>query len=159
MSRDGQILRVSATTFFSEGDPQTLLDEDFLTGEVIWQVQEADEGGFHFRDMSVNYLSFTLNSPRGLDDLLIEPNQPKLYLNMESACALRVWLNGREIFSQKTVSGKAIKLQTPLLLQKGSNHILMKAVNVETDGRLRISLSSSHDDFIQALECVAEMKN
>ena len=160
MSRDGQILRVLATKFFSEGDPQTLLDEDFLAGEdVIWQVRDAEMDGFHFRDMPVNYMSFQLNSPRGLDDLLIEPNQPKLYLNLETACALRVWLNGQEIFSQKMISKEAIELQTPLLLEKGSNHVLIKVVNVETDNIIKLHLSSSHDDFIQTLECVATMKN
>ena len=155
MSRDGQILRVLAATFFSGSDSGTLLDDDFLEGESdanpsAWQIQESKVGAFEYpADHSASYMGFYLNSPRNLDNLLMEPNQPKLYLNIETGCVFRVWLNGTEIYTQEQSSAKP--MQVPLLLQKGSNLVLMKVVNTDAEHLVSISLSSSHADFIEKL--------
>ena len=108
------------------------------------------------KDHSISYMSFYLNSPRQLDELLSEPNIPKLYLNLETTCSLRVCLNGMAIFTQKDISTEPVKLQTPLLLRKGSNHILIKVVNLDTDYVIKAHLSSSHDDFISTLDSSVE---
>jgi len=152
------------------------LNDDFLGGENIvapaqgeviiyhdfstrWQVETAGSDGFHLqgmafegpKDHSASYLSFYLNSPRRLDNLLTEPNIPRLYLNIETACCLRVWLNGNEILTQADVLVEPVNLQAPLLLGKGNNHILLKVVNTDTDDVVKTFLSSSHKDFIEKL--------
>jgi beta-galactosidase len=135
----------------------TVIRDDFST---TWQVETAKPDGFHFKRMafgstkeySVKYMSFFLFSPRRLDDLLSAPNIPKLYLNLETACCLRVWLNGKEIFTQETLSSKPVKMQTPLLLGKGPNHILIKVINLDTDYVVNAYLSSTHQDFIGQLD-------
>ncbi len=171
-----QFFRVLAAGFFAGSDCESMLNEDFLGGEnnadpvpgdkivqdsfsIIWQVQNAGLDGFHLKEMAFNgikenstcYMSFYLNSPRQLDNLLIEPNVPKLYLNVETGCCIRVWLNGKEIFTQGKISAKPVNSQIPLLLGKGNNHILLKVVNTDTDYVVKAFLSSSHTDFIEKL--------
>ena len=176
-----QITQVLAVGFFSGQNCEAMLNNDFLNGEnnvtpipgdeiiqedlsATWQVQYAGPKGFCFKEMafegstdrSTSYMSFYLNSPRKLDNLLIEPNLPKLYLNLETACALRIWLNGTEIPTHKKNAPEPANLQAPLLLGKGSNHILIKVVNMDTDYIVKAYLSSSHDDFIGKLEYFLE---
>jgi len=172
-----QITQVLAAGYFSGSDCEAILNDDFLNGEnnaapvlgeeitrddfsTTWQVQHSSPDGFRFKEMAFNgpldysasYMSFYLNSPRRLDNLLIEPNLPQLYLNLETACCLQVWLNGQEISTQEAISATPIKLQIPLLLIKGSNHILIKVVNINQDYIVKAYLSSSQDDFIEKLE-------
>ena len=113
--------------------------------------------GFDFHDRgfegpkepSTSYMSFYLDSPRDLVNLLIEPNLPKLFLNLETACCLRVWLNGKDIFTKPTLSADPVKSKIPLLLQKGSNHILIKVVNVDGLNFVRATLSSTRESFVE----------
>jgi hypothetical protein len=176
-----QIVQVLAAGFFAGRDCAALLDEDFLQGEnntdpapgdeiirdtfsTTWQIQHAGPDGFCFKEMafegppdrSASYMSFYLDSPRSLDNLLVEPNLPQLYLNLETSCCLRVWLNGVEIFTRTQISPESTQTQTPLLLNKGSNHILIKIVSIDTDYIVKAYLSSSQDDFIGRLECSLE---
>jgi hypothetical protein len=178
-----QVVRALVAGFFAGNDCASMLDDDFLNGEnnatpapgdkvfrdafsTAWQVRPAGPDGFCFKEMaldgprdhSASYMSFYLNSPRRLDDLLTEPNVPKLYLNMETACCLRVWLNGKEILTQANVLAQPVSLQIPLPLGKGNNHILMKVVNTDTDYVVKAFLSSSHADFIEKLAGTVERK-
>ncbi|MCX6068170.1 MAG: hypothetical protein NT121_20870, partial [Chloroflexi bacterium] len=171
-----QIVRALVAGFFAGSDCASMLNEDFLGGEnnadpvpgdeivqnafsTIWQVQTAGLDGFHLKEMAFNgtkenstcYMSFYLNSPRQLESLLIEPNVPKLYLNVETGCCIRVWVNGKEIFTQREISAKPINSQIPLLLHKGNNHILVKVVNTDTECAVKASLSSSHVNFVEKL--------
>jgi hypothetical protein len=171
-----QIVSALVAGFFAGSNCASMLDEDFLGGEsgvapmdgetitrtdfsTHWQIKTVGPDGFHFKEMmlegpkdpSTSYMSFYLNSPRRLDDLLTEPNVPKLYLNIETTCCLRVWLNGKDIFTQANVSAEPVNLQIPLPLGKENNHILIKVVNADTDYVVKAFLSSSHVDFIKKL--------
>jgi hypothetical protein len=178
-----QIVRVLAAGFFAGSDCISILNDDFLGGENIvapaqgeviiyhdfstrWQVETAGSDGFHLqgmefqgpKDHSASYMSFYLNSPRRLDNLLTEPNIPRLYLNIETACCLRVWLNGNEILTQTNVFAEPVNLQVPLLLGKGNNHILLKVVNRDMDDIVKAFLSCSHTGFIEKLVGTVEQK-
>jgi hypothetical protein len=171
-----QIVRALVAGFFAGSDCASMLDDDFLGGEskaapvqgeaverndfsTRWQVVTASPDGFRFKEMvlegpkdhSTSYMSFYLNSPRQLESLLIEPNVPKLYLNVETDCCIRVWLNGKQIFTLERISTKPVNLQIPLLLRKGNNHILVKVVNTDTDYAVKAFLSASHLDFVEKL--------
>ena len=177
----GKIIRVLAVGFLRGHNSEHLLNQDFLNGEseaapaqgdaiirgdftTHWQIESAESGEFQFRKMafsgpkdnSASYMSFYLNSPRRIDDLLSEPNVPELYLHMETACGIRVWLNGEEIFTQADISAEPTELQTRLLLGQGNNHILIKVVNVDTDYVVKAYLSSTHEDYIAKLESFVE---
>ena len=172
-----RLVRVLAAGYLVGRNPEQLLDLDLLNGEseaapaqgdaiirgdftTHWQTVSAEPDGFQFKDMgfsgpkdnSAGYLSFYLNSPRRIDDLLSEPNVPELTLNLETACGIRVWLNGEEIFTQAEVSAEPVKLRTRLLLGQGSNHILIKVVNTDTDYVVRAYLSSTDGEYIGKLE-------
>jgi len=176
-----RITRVLAVGFMAGLNSEHLLDHDFLNGEsevapaqgdaiirgdftTHWQVESSDPDGFRFREMafsgpkdnSAGYMSFYLNSPRRIDDLLSEPNVPELTLNLETACCIRVWLNGEEVFTQADVSAAPVKLRTRLLLGQGSNHVLIKVVNTDTDYVVKAYLSSPHEDYIGKLESSVE---
>jgi len=75
---------------------------------------------------------------------------------METPCALRLWLNGKEILTRSEVSNEPVPLKSRLLLGLGTNHVLIKVVNTDTDFKLKASLSSTHDDFIGKLEASVE---
>jgi beta-galactosidase len=172
----GRIVRVLAAGLFGGYTGEALLGHDFLNGEsearpvqgdaiirgdftTYWQVERAESDGFHFRESAFNgpkvdsacYMSFYLNSPRPIDDLLSEPNVPELTLHLETACGARVSLNGEEIFVRPNISGEAMKLQTRLLLMQGSNHILIKVTNSDTDYVMKAYLSSTHQDYLDKL--------
>jgi beta-galactosidase len=176
-----RIIRVLAVGFFGGSNSEVLLARDFLGGEsdvapvqgdaiirgdftTHWQVERAEQDGFRFRvmgfngpkDNSASYMSFYLNSPRRIDDLLSEPNAPELYLNIETTCGIRVWLNGEEIFTRADISVESVKLQIRLLLGQGSNHVLIKVVNSDTDYVVRAYLSSTHQDYIGKLDSFVE---
>ena len=171
-----QITRVLAAGLFAGSEPESMLAEDFLGGEssaapaqgdqivrgnfsTQWQIATSSADGFRFNDMaredskeySAGYLSFYLTSPRRLDNLLIEPNVPQLYLNVEVGCGLRVWLNGKEIFTSGQNPEKPFNRQISLLLQKGNNQVLMKLVNANPDHAVKVFLSSSPADFVEVL--------
>jgi hypothetical protein len=174
--KGNQITQIMAKVFFTRRDCAAMLDSDLLKGEAnaaprlgdeiirdsfstAWQIQRAGPDGFRFKELtlegpqetSASYMSFYLNSPQDLDNLLVEPNVPKLYLNLETACCLQVLLNGKEIFIQKTDPVKSVKSQIPLLLGRGSNHILIKVVKMDTDFVVKAFLTSSHEGFIEKL--------
>lgn len=182
LERD-KIVRVLAVGFLEGRDFEFIFDHDFLNGEsravptqgdtiirdtftAHWQVEQAGPDGFRFKEMaftgpqeySASYMSFYLDSPRRIDDLLSEPNVPELYLNIGTACSIRVWLNGNEIFTKANVSTEPVKLQTRLLLGKGINHVLMKVVNTDTDYVIKAHLSSTHEDYIGKLDSFVERK-
>ena len=175
------IVRVLAAGLLGGHSGEYLLDHDLLGGEsqiapaqgdaiirgdftTHWQVERAESDGFHFKDMafrgpkvnSAGYMSFYLDSPRRIDDLLSEPNVPELYLNLETACAVRVWLNGEEILTQAAASADPVDLRTRLLLGQGGNHVLIKVVNTDTEYVVRATLSSTHKDYIDSLDSSVE---
>ena len=171
-----QIVQVLGAGFSSGSDCGAMLKDDDLFGEnrsapsqgdeiirdgltTTWQVLSSGQDGFDFQDMAISgsdqfsssYMSFRLDSPRDLVNLLIEPNLPKLFLNLETASCLRVWLNGINIFSQPDLLSEPVKSQIPLLLEKGINNIMIKVVNENGLDFVKASLSSTHEEFVDKL--------
>ena len=171
-----QIVRGLVIGMPAERDPESALGRDYIGGEETvaptqrdaiiratftahWHVVRAGTDGFrlgapasgHADSNWVTYVSFYLNSPRRLDDLLSEPNVPELALHLEIASSIRVWLNGDQILTHTDVSAEPVKLQARLLLGMGSNHILMKVVSADTDSVVRAHLASTHRDYIGKL--------
>ncbi len=176
-----RVARVLAVGFLVDRDGKYALDHDYLGGEnkakpvqgdaiirdtftTHWQVERAGPEGFRFSEMTivgskgtpVSYMSFYLDSPRRIDDLLSEPNVPDLYLDLETACCIRVWLNGEEILTRADASEEACRLRSRLLLGRGSNHVLMKFVSETIDCVVRAHLSSADEGYLGKLVSTVE---
>jgi beta-galactosidase len=122
-----------------------------------WVTLSAGATGFNLTgqplsgspDNSVVYLSFWVQSPRALDNLLIEPNIPKLDFVFESKDAVKLFLNGKSVFAHSTGGGIAVASGLPL--QQGWNHFLMKLVHANGDDIFSARLKSSDPAFLDTL--------
>jgi beta-galactosidase len=125
--------------------------------DLRWVSLRAEATGFALNgppfsgpsDNSVVYLSFWVQSPRSLDNLLIEPNVPKLDLTFESKDAVELFLNGKSILARPTGGESAIVSGLPL--QQGWNHFLVKLVHKNGDDTFSARLTSSDPAFLDAL--------
>ena len=125
--------------------------------DLRWVSLVADSTGFTFNapplsgasDNSVTYLSFWVQSPRSLDNLLIEPNVPKVDLAFESQDALELFLNGKSVLTHPAGSERAVASGLPL--QQGWNHFLVRLVHKNGDDTFSAKLTSSDPAFLEAL--------
>jgi hypothetical protein len=125
--------------------------------DLRWVSLRAEATGFALNgppfsgpsDNSVVYLSFWVQSPRSLDNLLIEPNVPKLDLTFESKDAVELFLNGKSILARPTGGESAIVSGLPL--QQGWNHFLVKLVHKNGDDTFSARLTSSDPAFLDSL--------
>ena len=125
--------------------------------DLRWVSLRADATGFNLSasplsgasDNSVAYLSFWVQSPRSLDNLLIEPNVPKLDLTLETKDAVELFLNGKSFLAHPAEGDNAIASGLPL--QQGWNHFLVKLVHKNGDDTFSAKLTSSDQTFLDAL--------
>lgn len=104
-----------------------------------WKAIKTNQDGlFDFKkaglsgpmDNAAVYLNFWVWSPRPLDNLLVEPNMPKLDLMMGSDDGCQVWLNGKQIKEDRgthPVTPDAI-VAAAVPLQRGWNRFVVKVV-------------------------------
>lgn len=132
------------------------------SGGREWQVKAAgDDGIFNFLHLDLPgpsqnaavYLSFWVWSPRPLDNLLLEPNLPKLDLLIGSDDGCQVWLNSKQIQEDRgthpLVPGSLQCKAMPL--QRGWNHFLVKVVQGSGEWQFRADLRSSDPQFLSQL--------
>jgi Glycosyl hydrolases family 2, sugar binding domain/Glycosyl hydrolases family 2/Glycosyl hydrolases family 2, TIM barrel domain len=128
--------------------------ENDKSSAVVWKKMEADTAYlFNFNKVRTNesnensavYLSFWIWSPRALDDLLVEPDMPKLDLIARADDACRIWINGKPLNDNSRTTrarrpGGEVNFQA-LQLTRGWNHFLVKIAqsngNWEFSGRLK----------------------
>lgn len=97
----------------------------------MWNIISAnDKGSFNNEKEGVSYLGFWVFSPRPLDDLLIEPDMPKLDLIVSSPQGAGVWLNDKEIAAFGADSKTYCK---ELPLKQGWNFFLIKTNTKQAD--------------------------
>jgi hypothetical protein len=79
----------------------------------------------------VVYLSFWIQCPQPLNEIMADPNVPEVDLKFSASGSSKIWLNGREQFvsSQAVKDAKVEKL--PLI--KGWNHFIVKLVRPTGD--------------------------
>jgi len=139
------------------------------SGGVAWKSAKAGvDGAFDLLHLSLSsgggslagarenasaYLSFYVWSPRPLDNLLVEPNMPKLDLLMGSDDGCQVYLNGKLIKEDR-----GIHPLTPdsivgesLPLQRGWNHFVVKVVQVGGGWGFTARLRCSDPKFMGVL--------
>ncbi len=105
------------------------------------------------------YVRLWLHSPRALDDLLIEPDVPKLDLHLASDHGVVVWLNDKLILDNQTegVAHRGHRHQCPgLPLTDGWNKLLIKIPGGNGDWRIGAKLTCTHDSFLTELRSALE---
>jgi beta-galactosidase len=125
--------------------------------DLRWVSLRAEATGFTLNspplsspsDNSIVYLSFWVQSPRSLDNLLIEPNVPKLDLTFESKDAVELFLNGKNVLVRPAGGENAIASALPL--QQGWNHFLVRLAHKEGDDNFSARLTSSDPAFLDTL--------
>jgi hypothetical protein len=124
-----------------------------------WAMATATGGVFDLRkdppfsgpgDDAIAYLSFWVMSPRSLDDLLLEPNVPKLDLQLQTSDAIGVWLNGKSILVNSGSPGSLEAAGLPL--QQGWNHFLIRTVHGKADDMLQVKFNCNQPDFLSGLK-------
>jgi hypothetical protein len=128
-----------------------------------WRAQGAGgEGVFDFRngmlrgpqDNCFAYVAIWIKSSKPLDDLLSEPNLPKLSFTYGSDDGCQVWLNGELLANHQRTgpldpNGFTIN---PLLLKLGWNQLVIKVVQESGDWQFAGKFGCSDLDFLQKLE-------
>ena len=135
--------------------------EGSRSGENTWSARQSDNSVFDFGAMNLPgqhanasaYLSFWVWSPRALDNLLLEPNLPKLDLLVGSDDGCQVYLNGKIILEDRgthPLSPGAFKSEA-MPLQRGWNHFFVKAVQGDGQWQFRADLRCSDPLFLTKL--------
>jgi len=132
-----------------------------------WQAHDADSSGvFDFKNGLVRgpqencfvYLAVWIKSDKPLDDLLSEPNLPKLSFTYGSDDGCQVWLNG-ELLANNERTGpldpEAFTIN-PLLLKLGWNQLVIKVVQVDGEWKFAGKFSCTDFNFLQKLGFATE---
>ena len=130
--------------------------------DLRWVSLAAKDGQFDLgasrlsgsADQSVTYLSFWISSPRALDNLLIEPNIPRLDLVLETEDDVQVLLNGKPIPLHTTARGNVTASSLPL--QQSWNHFLVRIVHRSGASHFSAKLTSDTPNYLQQLHSALE---
>jgi hypothetical protein len=166
--RTGNLVRTLAAGHFSNASTDELkasmdstkaekIRENDRIQDLRWISLTAETDGFKLTgpplsnspSNSVVYLSFWIQSPRSLDNLLIEPNVPRLDLDLNTKDSLQVFLNGKSVFNSPAKDGTAIAAGLPL--QQGWNHFLIRLLHNTGDDMFSAHLVCSDTDFLNTL--------
>ena len=101
------------------------------------------------------YLSFWLQSPRSLEDLLLEPNLPQIDLHLSQSGAARVWLNDQQILYEQGADSMATA--SALRLRAGWNHFLIKLTRTNDRWPFGANFTASQPDFLSQIDSSLEM--
>jgi Glycosyl hydrolases family 2/Glycosyl hydrolases family 2, TIM barrel domain/Glycosyl hydrolases family 2, sugar binding domain len=162
--KNGTLVRTLAAGHFS-GAADSHVDPGEQAGfrnnerieDLRWVSLRAEANGFALKDPplsgaldnSVTYLSFWVQSPRSLDNLLLEPNVPKVDFAFESRDAIELFLNGKSVLAHPVDGESAVASGLPL--QQGWNHFLVRLTHKTGDDAFSAKLISSDPTFLNML--------
>ena len=173
---DGRLVRALVCGSFALTNVADAYGNDLSIGEVSprgqvdghrWHLHDAgDDGIFDFRKGLVRgpqencyaYLAVWIKSDKPLNDLLSEPNLPKLSFTYGSDDGCQVWLNGELLANhQRTgpLDPEAFTIN-PLLLKLGWNQLIIKVVQVGGQWQFAGKFGCSDLNFLNHLEFAAE---
>ncbi len=107
---------------------------------------------------AVAYVAVWIKSPRPLNDLLSEPDQPKVSFTYGSDDGCQVWLNGKRLASHERTGPLEPEAFTinPLLLTLGWNQLAIKVVQVDGEWQFAGKFGCTDIGFLQKLEFATE---
>ena len=135
--------------------------------EKRWRVGDANgEGVFDFKknlvrgpqDNAYAYLAVWIKSPKPLNDLLSEPNLPKLSFTYGSDDGCQVWLNGELLADNQRIGPMDANAFTinPLLLKLGWNQLVIKVVQGTGGWEFTGRFGCTDVNFLSKLEFSAQ---
>jgi beta-galactosidase len=141
------------------GGETTLKPEyETKTSGCTWNVEESKTGFFDFNSLGIDngsfkhgavYLSFWLQCPQPLNEIMADPNVPVVNFNFSTAGAVKIWLNGEEKYSSaKPVEDGAIE---KLPLKKGWNQFLVKVVKSGDEWNFKGRLNSQKTELLSEM--------
>ena len=147
--------------------PAGEIREGGRTDNRRWSLRDADNAGvFDFKNGMVRgdqenayaYVAVWIKSSKPLNDLLSEPNLPKLSLTYGSDDGCEVFLNGELLASHKRVGPLEPEgfSENPLLLKLGWNQLVFKVVQGEGNWQFAGKFGCSDVPFLQKLEFASE---
>ena len=175
LDADGRLIRALVCGSFGVADPHDAYNGKPPAGEIRegaalnnhrWRLADADsDGTFDFKKGLVHgslqnayaYLAIWIKSPKPLNDLLSEPNLPKLTFTYGSDDGCQVWLNGELLASHERIGPldpEAFSIN-PLLLKLGWNQLIIKVVQAGGEWKFAGKFDCSDANFLSRLELVA----
>jgi beta-galactosidase len=175
LDADGRLIRALVCGSFSVAVPHDAYKETSPIDEIRegaslddhqWKTCDANaEGIFDFKKGLVQgpqknayaYLAIWIKSPKPLNDLLSEPNLPKLSFIYGSDDGCQVWLNGELLASHERIGPldpEAFSIN-PLLLKLGWNQLVFKVVQAGGEWKFAGKFGCSDINFLSSLEFVA----
>lgn len=129
---------------------------DFMPGAQIkghtWKLihanaeQQLNPVNHLAAEKAVGYYSFWVYSPRSLSNLLLEPDMPKINLDLKTANESELYLNGKLLPIKQASSTE--KAYHAIPLEKGWNHITIRSVANTADWKINVRISSDNKDFL-----------
>ena len=175
LDADGRLIRALVCGSFGVADPHDAyngkppagqISEDAALNNHRWRLADADsEGVFNFKKGLVRgpkenafaYVAIWIKSSKPLNDLLSEPNLPKLSFTFGSDDGCQMWLNGQLLASHERIGPldpEAFSIN-PLLLKLGWNQLVIKVVQAGGDWKFAGKFGCSDVNFLSKLEFVA----
>jgi hypothetical protein len=135
-----------------------------------WRAHNANsQGVFDFKNALVSgaqencyaYLAVWIKSSKPLNDLLSEPNLPKLSFTYGCDDGCQVWLNGELLASHDRHGPLDAEMfsQNPLLLKLGWNQLVVKVVQGGGDWQFAGKFSCPDMNFLNKLEFAAKQSD
>jgi beta-galactosidase len=132
-----------------------------------WIIRNATEPGmFDFKSYPLEgpqanafaYVAVWIKSPKPLNDLLSEPNLPKLSFTYGCDDGCQVWLNGERLANNERLGPLEPEMATlnPLLLKLGWNQLVIKVVQADGEWQFAGKFDCTDRNFLQKLEFATE---
>jgi hypothetical protein len=132
-----------------------------------WALARSDNAGvFDFKSgitdgpqaTAYAYVAVWIKSSKPLNDLLSEPNLPKLTFTYGSDDGCEVWLNGELLSTHERLGPLEPEMfsENPLLLKLGWNLLVIKVVQDEGEWKFAGKFACTDANFLQKLEFAAE---
>lgn len=173
---NGRLVRVLVCGSFAFSNSSEAYNDKPPTGEIKagsklgghpWQIRNADKQGvFDFRNGLVDgpkenafaYVTVWIKSSKPLNDLLSEPNLPKLSFTYGCDDGCQVWLNGERLANNERIGPLEPEMATlnPLPLKLGWNLLVVKVVQLSGEWKFTGKFACTDINFLSKLEFAAK---
>lgn len=146
VSAEGNALHVNAVVAGKKWHPISDVDGKFDLNKM--RLSGSSQNG-------VAYFSFWVQSPRSLEDLLLQPNLPRVALEVRLQGSVTVWLNGETVLCEEHSSAGTFTANA-LRLHAGWNHFLLAVQSAAGRPVLQAHFASSDPAFLSELDSVLQ---
>ncbi|MBR4749122.1 MAG: hypothetical protein IK083_06090 [Abditibacteriota bacterium] len=161
----GDIQHLKQSPFFDCADFTEANEKDFVgmsdsVDTADWKPASANDkqlfdfDGTKHTDKAV-YLSMWMYSPKALDELLADPNVPKITFSGGSDDGLQVFVNGQKVFEDNRIHPcQANQFSTgPLPIRKGWNQIIFKVSQHDGQWQFMGGFNCTDMDYWSTVVC------